>query len=71
MLLPVAVVLHVTVPAQLPAVSVASSPGHTSVLLLLITGGCGVLPVVIVTTLLAALVPQLFVHVAVYVPAPT
>jgi hypothetical protein len=39
------------------------------VLLAEITGAVGVVPVVMVTTLLAPLSPQLLLHVAVYVPA--
>ena len=67
-LVPVALVLQVTVPVQPVAVKVAVSLLHRLDLLLAITGAFGVVPVVIVTTFDAPLVPQLLLHVAVYVP---
>ncbi|CAH0998061.1 hypothetical protein EMA8858_04196 [Emticicia aquatica] len=69
MLVPVEVLLHLTVPAHPVALNVAISPLHKLFLLLLMTGATGVLPVVITTELLLPLSPQLFVQVAVYVPA--
>ena len=69
MLLPVAPVLHVKLPLQPVAVKVAFSPSQHTVLLEVITGELGVVPVVMVTTLLAELSPHTLLHVAVYVPA--
>ena len=66
-----ALVLHVIVPSQPVAVNVAFSPSQHTVLSVLITGADGGLPVLIVTVLLLPEVPQLLLHVAVYVPAPT
>jgi hypothetical protein len=65
MLLPVAFVLHFTVPLQPVAVKVAVSVPQILVLLVLITGADGAVPVVIFITLLAPLTPQLLLHVAV------
>ncbi len=63
---------HVMVPPTQPvAVKVALSATHTLVTLLLNTGALGGVPVVIVTLFDAVDVPQMVVHVAVYVPAPT
>jgi hypothetical protein len=69
MLLPVAVVLHFKLPVQPVAVNVAVSALHKLVLFDKITGATGLPPVVITTTLLTPLSPQLLIHVAVYVPA--
>ena len=66
--MPVALVLHFTVPEQPVAVNVAVSLLHKLDLLLDIIGAFGVLPVVIITAFDAPLVPQLLLHVAVYVP---
>ena len=63
--LPLAFVLHLIVPLQPVAINVALSELHKLVLLLLITGAAGLLPVPITTTLLAPLSPQLLLHVAV------
>ena len=65
MLLPVAFVLHLIVPAQPVALNVALSELHKLLLLVEITGAAGLLPVLITTTLLAPLSPQLLLHVAV------
>ena len=65
MLAPSASVLHFTVPLQFVAVSVAVSPVHSSVLLLLICGTAGVGIFSIVILFDDVLVPQSFVHVAV------
>ena len=64
-LVPVAFVLQVTVPAQPVAVNVAVSLLHRLVLLVAIVGAFGVVPVVMVTTFDAPLVPQLLLQVAV------
>ena len=69
MLVPVEPLLQVTVPPQPVAVSVAVSLPHKLVLLLAIVGAFGVDPVVITTAFDAPLVPQVVVHIAVYVPA--
>jgi hypothetical protein len=70
MLVPVALVLHFTVPPVHPvAVNVAVSLLHKAVFDGLITGAVGVVPVVMVTTFDAPLVPQALLHVALYVPA--
>jgi hypothetical protein len=64
-LLPVALVLHLILPLQPVELNVALSALHKLFLLLLITGDAGLVPVVITTTLLEPLSPQLFIHVAV------
>ena len=65
MLVPVALVLHFTVPPVHPvAVNVAVSLLHKAGFDGLITGADGVAPVVIVTTFDAPLAPQLLLHVA-------
>ena len=61
--------LHVTVPLHPVAVNVAVSLLHRLVLFVAIVGAFGVVPVVIVITFDTPLVPQLLLHVAVYVPA--
>lgn len=61
--------LHVTVPPQPVAVSVAVSAPQILVLLAVTVGALGVPPVVITIGVEAPLTPQRFVHVAVYVPA--
>ena len=71
MLVPVAPLDQVTVPAHPVAVSVAFSPSHTVGLSALIDGADGLSEVPMVTGLDAAEVPQLVVQVAVYVPTPT
>ena len=63
--------LHVNVPVQSAAVKVAFSVPHTSVLFDVIFGAVGGVPVPIVTLFEFTLSPQLLLHVAVYVPAPT
>jgi hypothetical protein len=68
MLAPVAVLLHVTVPKQPLAVKVALAPLHKLLLVVVIDGAVGVLPVLITTGVESALSPQLLLHVAVYVP---
>ncbi len=65
MLLPVALVLHFKLPVQPVAVNVAVSALHKLFLFDEITGAAGLLPVVITTTLLNPLSPQLLLHVAV------
>jgi len=65
MLLVVAPVLHLILPLQPVALNVAVSALHKLFLVLLITGAAGLLPVLITTTLLTPLSPQLFEHVAV------
>ena len=65
MLLVVAPVLHLIAPLQPVALNVAVSALHKLFLVLLITGAAGLLPVLITTTLLTPLSPQLFAHVAV------
>ena len=69
MLLPVALVLHFTVPLQPVAVKVAVSLPQRSVLVLAMVGADGLPPVVIVITFDALLVPQLLTQTALYVPA--
>lgn len=69
MLLPVAFVLHFTVPLQPVAVKVAVSVPHKLVLLLATVGADGFPPEVIVIILDAPLVPQLLTQMALYVPA--
>ena len=73
-LLPVAPVLHAIVPLQLDAERVADSVPHKIVLLLTITGAGGIIQPQSVFTLImigaeAVLVPQVFLQIAVYVPA--
>ena len=63
--LPVAFVLHLIVPVHPVALNVAVSALHKLFLLAEITGAAGLLPVVITTTLLTPLSPQLLLHVAV------
>ena len=65
MVLPVALVLHLTVPEQPVAVNVAVSALHKLFLSLLITGEAGPVPLVITTALLAPLSPQVLLQVAV------
>ena len=65
MLLPLAFVLHLIVPLQPVALKVALSPLHKLFLFDEITGAAGLLPVVITTTLLAPLSPQLLLQLAV------
>ena len=65
MVVPVVLLLQVTVPLQLAAVNVACSLPQSNVLLAVITGVVGAVPVVIVTELDATLVPQTVVQVAV------
>ena len=65
MLLVVAPVLHLILPLHPVALNVALSALHKLFLLLLITGAAGLVPVVILTTLLTPLSPQLLAHVAV------
>ncbi len=63
-LVPVEALLHFTVPTQPVAVNVAVSAPHKLVLFVLIVGGVGSAPVLIVTTLLAPLSPQPFIQTA-------
>ena len=65
MLLLVSPVLHVKLPMQPLANNVTFSPSQQIVLLAVRTGALGVVPIVIVTTLLTTLSPQLLLHVAV------
>lgn len=65
MLEPVAELLQRIRPVQPEAVNVADSEPHKLVLLVLIDGGVDDVAVVMVTTLLVPLSPQLFAHVAV------
>jgi hypothetical protein len=67
--LPVAFVLHFTLPPQPLAVKVAVSALHKLVLLALIVGTAGLVPTLITIALLLPLAPQKFSHTAVYVPA--
>ena len=62
--MPVEPLLHDIVPLQPFAVKVAVSLLHRLVLLLTMAGAFGVVPVVMVTTFDAPLVPQLFIQVA-------
>jgi hypothetical protein len=64
MLLPLTPVLHTKLPLHPVAVNVAFSPSQQMVLFDEITGAVGVVPVVMVTTLLTELSPQLLLHVA-------
>ena len=64
-LVPVAFVFHFTVPVQPVAVKVAVSLLHKLALSLATIGADGVVPVVMVTTLDAPLVPQVLLHMAV------
>ncbi len=68
---PVAVVLQVTVPLHPFAVKVAFSPSQHTVLSVVTTGTLGAVLVPMVIVFELPEVPQLVVHVAVYVPAPT
>ena len=65
MLLPLTPVLHTKLPVQPVAVNVAFSPSQQIVLFDEITGAVGVVPVMMVTTLLAELSPHTLLHVAV------
>ena len=65
MVLPVALVLHLTVPEQPVAVNIAVSALHKLFLFVAITGAAGLLPVVITIGLLAPLSPQVLTQVAV------
>ena len=65
MIPPVAPVLHLMFPEQPLAVKVAVSLLHKLVLLVLINGADGFVPVLITIALLAPLSPQLLIHVAV------
>jgi hypothetical protein len=71
MLFVVSLVLHFKLPVQPLALKVAFSPSQHTVLFALITGAAGLLPVVIVITVLLALSPHSVIHFAEYVPAPT
>ena len=62
---PVALVLHFTVPPQPVAVNVAVSVPHKLVLLLAMVGAVGEPPVVIIIAFDAPLVPHADIHVAV------
>ena len=64
-LLVVAPVLQVNVPVHPVAINVAVSAPQMLVLLAVTVGAGGVVPVVIVITFEAPLVPQLFIQVAV------
>ena len=64
----VAPVLHLILPEQPLAVSVALSLAHKLFLFVLMTGVVGTVPVLITTALLAPLSPQAFIQLAVYVP---
>ena len=68
-MLVVAPVLQLKVPTHPLAVNLAFSPSQQIVLSLVIIGADGGVFVVITIGLLAPLVPQLLLHVAVYVPA--
>lgn len=68
MLVPLAPVLHFTVPPQPVAVKAAVSLPQSIVLVLAIVGAEGLPPEVIVITLDAPLVPQLLTQTALYVP---
>ena len=68
MLALVAPVLHLMFPAQPLAVKVAVSLLHKLVLLVLIIGAVGLVPVLITIALLATLSPQVLLQVALYVP---
>ena len=65
MLAVVAPVLHLILPEQPVALNVAVSPLHKLFLLVLITGAAGLLPVLMMTELLAPLSPQLLLQLAV------
>jgi hypothetical protein len=67
--LPVAPVFHVIVPEQLDEVKVAVSVPQILVLSAVTVGAEGLPPEVIVTVVDARLIPQVFLHVALYVPA--
>ncbi len=68
-LLPVAVVLHLIVPAQPVALKVALSPLHKLVLFDEITGADGFTPLPITISFDLGLTPQIFSHTTEYVPA--
>ena len=68
-LLAVTPVLHDKTPLQPVAVKVALAPSQQINLSALITGVAGAAPLVITTTLLVPLTPQMFSQTAVYVPA--
>ena len=63
-LLLVALLLHLILPLQAVTVKVAVSALHRLVLLAEITGATGILPVLIVMSLLVPLSPQLLLQVA-------
>ncbi len=63
--LPVAPVFHNKLPLQPLALNVALSPSQQISLVDVITGAAGVVPVVMTTTLLTPLSPQLLIHLAV------
>ena len=65
MVLPVALVFHLTVPEQPVAIKFAVSALHKLFLSLLITGEAGFVPLVITTALLTPLSPQVLLQVAV------
>ena len=65
MILVVAPVLHNKLPTQPVAVRVEPSPVQHKYLFVLITGGFGGVPMVIITLFDTLLAPQLFTHVAV------
>jgi hypothetical protein len=67
-LVPVALLLHLTVPAQPLAVKVAVSLLHKLVLSLATTGAAGLSPGVIVTIFDTSLVPHALLQKALYVP---
>ena len=68
MLLAVTPVLHDNTPVHPLAVSFALAPSQQINLSELITGAAGLVPVLIITTLLAPLTPQIFSQTALYVP---
>ena len=65
MLAPVVLLLHFTMPAQPLAVNVALTPLHKLLLLVIMPGAPGVLPVVITTGLDTLLSPHVLLQVAV------
>ena len=67
--LPVALVLHLILPAQPVALNVAVSPLHKLVLFDEITGAAGFAPVPITISFDFGLTPQIFSHTTEYVPA--
>ena len=64
-LVPTALVLHFTVPVQPVAVNVALAPLHKLLLLVVILGAAGVLPVVITIGLDTLLSPHVLLQTAV------